>query len=845
MMPGPNLLRGPSAPLAIVALAMLITPAFLFAIGLTLTSATDVVIYAIAAMALNVLVGYTGLTSFGHGAWFGLGAYAAALAQKYWFAGGIVLPVLFAVLFIAALSAAVGFLILRRRGVYFSLLTLAFTAMVYAVAFRWTAFTGGESGLGGVRRPAIGPLDFDDALVYLVTVSLLGFAALYGLLRFVRSPVGTVLVAIRENEQRAQFIGYDTTLYKLAAFVVSATITGFAGILFVFHHRFASADPASVGFSGELLAIVVIGGMRSFLGPALGALFYVLFREFLSIWTPNWLFYFGLLFVLFILYSPTGLIGVWERLRAPYRKKTSAAAAMDARRIHAGMALPASLVPRMQGEGAALEVREIAKSFGGIHAVTDMSLTLHRGEIHALIGPNGAGKTTAFNVISGLFAPDRGAVLLNGTRIDVAGAAAICQLGLARSFQITNLFKGLTVRENLRLAVQATHPSRFSAWRDAGSIEDINRETGEVTRYLGLDGTGHAEAGSLSYGGQRLLDLGIALSTKPGVLLLDEPLAGLAAAERERVGGLVKTIARDIPILIVEHDIDRVLEMAQRVTVMNEGSVLLAGTPDQARNDRRVQEVYTGTGTPPVTPRSGASSANAEELLRFANVDAFYGKSHILQRASLLVREGEIVGLLGRNGAGKSTLLKTLTGLVPVGAGEVSFAGQRIDGMAAADIARLGIAYVPQGRGLFAGMSVRDNLQLGRLARHGGGSSWSDERIFQTFPRLRQRLDTAADFLSGGEQQMVAVARALSGNARLLLLDEPFEGLAPAVVQELFGVFDRLRSEVSIVIVEHNLDLALALADRAYVLERGAVIHEGPAEPLLRDIAFRKSILWL
>ena len=845
MMAGMNLLRGPSAPLAIGALAILVTPVFLYAIGLTLTSAADVVIYAIAAMALNLLVGYTGLTSFGHGAWFGLGAYAAALSQKYWFTGSMVLPFLFAVLFIAVLSAAIGFLILRRRGVYFSLLTLAFTAMVYAVAFRWTAFTGGESGLGGVRRPAIGPVDFDSPFAFLVAVSVIGFAVLYGLLRFVRSPVGTVLVAIRENEQRARFIGYDTTLYKLAAFVVSATVTGLAGVLFVFHHRFASADPTSVSFSGELLVMVVIGGMRSFLGPALGALFYVLFREFLSIWTPNWLFYFGLLFVIFVMYSPTGLVGVWERLRAPYRKKIDEAAAMDARRIHAGLALPEFLVPRKQGEGAVLEVRAVAKSFGGVHAVTDMSLTLHRGEIHALIGPNGAGKTTAFNLVSGLFAPDRGEVLLNGRRIDVASAPAICQLGLARSFQITNLFKGLSVRENLRLAVQSSHKSRFSAWRDADSIADINREAGEVTRYLGLDGTGHAEAGSLSYGGQRLLDLGIALSTRPGVLLLDEPLAGLAAAERERVSGLIKAISGDIPILIVEHDIDRVLEMAQRVTVMNEGAVLLAGTPDQARSDRRVQEVYTGSGTPPVTPRSTAGAVNAKELLRFSKVDAYYGKSHILQSASLAVREGEIVGLLGRNGAGKSTLLKTLTGLVPVTAGEVSFAGQRIDGMAAADIARLGIAYVPQGRGLFAGMSVRANLQLGRLARHGGGSSWTDERIFQTFPRLRERLDTDADYLSGGEQQMVAVARALSGNARLLLLDEPFEGLAPAVVQELFRVFDRLRSEVSIVIVEHNLDLVLALADRAYVLERGAVIHDGPAEPLLRDIEFRKSILWL
>ena len=160
----------------------------------------------------------------------------------------------------------------------------------------------------------------------------------------------------------------------------------------------------------------------------------------------------------------------------------------------------------------------------------------------------------------------------------------------------------------------------------------------------------------------------------------------------------------------------------------------------------------------------------------------------------------------------------------------------------------MGIGYVPQGRGLFSGMTVAENLSLGRLARATDGRTgtvWSEEKILQYFPRLKERMHTHADFLSGGEQQMVAVARALSGNVRLLLLDEPFEGLAPAVVQELFTVFDQLRKEVSIIIVEHNLDLVLALADRVFALERGAVFHTGPAAPLLTDLTYRKEILWL
>jgi branched-chain amino acid transport system ATP-binding protein len=834
-------------PLWISAIALIVLPFLLQAVGLTLTSSTDVVIFAIAALGLNLLVGYTGLTSFGHGAWFGIGAYAAALAQKHWFPGQIVPPVLFALAFVAVLSAVVGFLILRRRGVYFSLLTLALSALTYAIAFRWTAFTGGESGLGGVVRPAIGPLNLDDPTAYLALVSLIGFAVLYLLLRVVRSPFGHVIVAIRENEQRATFQGYNTDKYKLAVFVLSATITGLAGVLLVFHHRLASADPTSVAFSGELLVMVVIGGMRSFLGPVLGALFYILFRELLSIWTPNWLLWFGLAFVGFIMYSPNGLVGIWERLQRHWRPLPEEGAAMSQRKTYEGLPLPDFLRPAAR-QGVVLEVVGINKHFGGIQAVQDAQLTLQAGQIHALIGPNGAGKTTTFNLISGMFWPDSGTVRLLGQEIQQQQPHRICQQGLARSFQITNLFRGLSIYENLRLSLQARHAARFNAWRDIDSYPEIHADTAALMKFLGLEGIETIEAGALSYGGQRLVDLGIALGSKPQVLLMDEPLAGLSAAERERVSLLIKTVACNIPVLIVEHDIDRVLGFSQQVTVMNQGSVLMTGTPDQARADQRVQEIYTGTGTPPVTGRVVGDARDRPQLLRFEAVNAFYGKSHILNDATLEVREGEIVALLGRNGAGKSTLLKVLTGLLKPASGQIEYAGRNIAGLAAPDIARMGIGYVPQGRGLFAGMTVAENLALGRLARPTDGSQgvvWSEEKILHFFPRLKERMRTPADYLSGGEQQMVAVARALSGNVKLLLLDEPFEGLAPTVVQELFTVFDQLRQEVSIIIVEHNLDLVLALADRVFALERGAVFHTGPAQPLLTDLTYRKQILWL
>ncbi|MGA2567499.1 MAG: branched-chain amino acid ABC transporter ATP-binding protein/permease [Pseudolabrys sp.] len=836
-------------PLWIAAIGLAVLPLAMHVAGLTTDTASTVVILAVAAMGLNLCVGYAGLVSFGHGAWFGIGAYAAAIVQRTWFGNEIWLPILLSMVIVAGLSTFAGILILRRRGVYFSLLTLALAALTYTVAFRWTDVTGGENGLGNLKRGNIGPISLDDPLAYYVVVALIGLAVLYVLLRVLRSPFGHVVVAIRENQLRATFQGYPVERYKLAVFVLSAVVTGAAGALLGFLTYLVSAEGVSVPFSGELLAMVVIGGMRNILGPTFGALFFILFRELFSIWTADWLLWFGLIFVGFVVFSPNGLVGIWAQLRRRWRSSPEEAAVMSESKIYDSLALPKFLRPHAK-QGTVLTVQGISKHFEGIRAVDDASLTIGAGEIHALIGPNGAGKTTVFNLISGLFPPDNGTVQLGKREIQGQTPFRICKLGLVRSFQITNLFRGLSIYENLRLSLQAQHPGRFNAWRNIDSYADVHAETAELIRYLGLEGIEGIEAGELSYGGQRLVDLGIALGCRPQVLLLDEPLAGLAAAERERVSNVVTNVAANVPVLIVEHDIDRVLDISHRVTVMNQGEVLMTGTPEEVRSDRRVQEIYTGTGVAEVAHnrRADDDQIKPTQILRFEGVNAFYGKSHILNGATLDVREGEIVALVGRNGAGKSTLLKTLTGLVPPASGTIEYEGRNIAGLPAPDIARLGMGYVPQGRQLFAGMTVAENLALGRLARDTDGKDsivWSQEQIFQYFPRLAERINVAADYLSGGEQQMLAVARALSGNVKLLLLDEPFEGLAPNIVMELFKVFDRLRRHASILIVEHNLDLVLALADRVFALERGAIFHQGPAAPLLTDLDYRKKILWL
>ncbi len=340
-------------PLWLAAAVLIALPFGIGLLGLSVNTATNVVILAIAAMGLNLCVGYTGLVSFGHATWFGIGAYAAGLIQLHWFGGQMWLPLLLSMVIVALSSAAVGIIILRRRGVYFSLLTLALAALTYTVAFRWSEVTGGEDGLGGLKRGSIGSFNLDNSLNFYAVTALIGLAVLYLLLRLARSPFGHVLVAIRENQLRATFQGYPVERYKLGVFVISAVVTGVAGVLLAFQTYLVSAEAVSVPFSGELLAMVVIGGMRNMLGPALGALFFILFRELFSIWTPNWLLWFGLIFIAFVMYSPNGLVGIWATLARRWWPAPEEAAAMSKRRIYEGLPLPGFLMPEsLRGHGA-------------------------------------------------------------------------------------------------------------------------------------------------------------------------------------------------------------------------------------------------------------------------------------------------------------------------------------------------------------------------------------------------------------------------------------------------------------------------------------------------------------
>ena len=825
-------------PLAWLFAWFLALPLLMTAANSTVSLGTEIVVFTLLAIAYNLLMGYTGLVSFGHSAFFGLGGYAAGLTQIH-VAQGMVVPLLAGVAAAALAGAAIGFLLMRKRGVYFSLLTLAFTQMFFYIVYGATAVTGGENGLGGIERfpVSLGPLRLDlaDKRVYYYVAAALAAAAIWLLWRIVHSPFGRVLEAIRENEQRASFVGYDVKRYKLTAFVVSCAFSGLAGALYTFLLNFAYPESLHVTMAGEIAAMTLVGGMRSFVGPAVGAAVFVFMRDTLSSWTQNWLIYFGVIFIAFVMFSPNGIVGVAERLRGLRRRAEVGGDAPPA----AVVAAPAAAPGPAAAVETLLEVRGLTRRFGALAAVDGASFQVRRGELRSIIGPNGAGKTTLFNLLTGLLPADGGEARVRGTAITALLPHRIVALGVSRSFQIISVFHALTVFENVRIAAQAKHRCRFAMLADSRSFADLNDEALRLLAAVGLADKAGALAANLSHGDQRLLEIALALATRPELLLLDEPLAGLAAHERVRVADLIRTLHRSLTIVLIDHDIDQVLALSDRITVLHQGRVIADGGPAEIQQNADVQTAYLGHLKLAAAAGAGGAPAGGEPLLRVEGVDAFYGKSHVLHGVSLDVFPGELVALLGRNGAGKTTTLAAITGVVPPRRGRVVYRGAELAGRPPEAIARLGIGLVPQGRRIFPSLSVLENLQIARR----GDRGFTLERVFATFPPLQALRGARGATLSGGELQLLAIARALMGNVDALLLDEPFEGLAPAIVEVVWNVLREIKGGTTILLVEQNADLALALADRAYVISNGSIVWSGAARALHADEALRLRLL--
>jgi branched-chain amino acid transport system ATP-binding protein len=351
------------------------------------------------------------------------------------------------------------------------------------------------------------------------------------------------------------------------------------------------------------------------------------------------------------------------------------------------------------------------------------------------------------------------------------------------------------------------------------------------------------KASSLSHGDQRLLEIGLSLAANPEMLLLDEPLAGLSPRERIRVAQLIKQLSGEHTLLLIEHDIDRVLSLSDRITVLNQGKVIAEGTPQEIQQNPKVQEAYLGGfHLEEKAAVCTAPAALADPLLQVSGINTYYGKSHILHNVSFTVHRGEVVCLLGRNGAGKTTTLTSIMGITPPRSGKVVFRREPISGLNAESIARKGLGLVPQGRRIFPNLTVLENLTI--ASKQGQGiKSWDVERVLELFPKLQELRNRRGETLSGGELQMLAIARTLMGNVDLLLLDEPFEGLAPAIVENVRKTIEKIRGETTLLLVEQNASLTLTLANRAYVLNNGMIEYDGLAADLLNNRSLRVRLL--
>ena len=777
---------------------------------------------ALAATGLNVLMGLTGQTSIGHVGFFAIGAYTTAILTKsaavgFW-------PALVAA---GAVSAVVGGVLalpaLRLSGPYLAMITLAFAFVVEHGATEWRGLTGGANGIMGMPPVSVAGTELDSrGLAAAIAVVTAAGIALFWLIS--RSGWGYAMRAARDAETAAAGLGLHTIAIRWTAFVVSAAYAGVAGGLFAPLTGFVSPETFPLITSIIFVLVVIAGGQGTVTGPLVGAAVVVLLPEALSSLAEYRLLLFGALLFVLLLIAPRGVVGALAARFDRARPTPVPARVTVATLLERG--------PAVAGDD--LVVEGLARAFGGVRAVSGVGFTARRGTVTSVIGPNGAGKTTLINLISGVIRPDGGRARLGARDLSDLPSHAVARAGVARTYQTSQLFGGMSVLDNVLVGLQRGHLGSPVTPRRAAASPDI-AIAAALLDFVGYHGSLDASAGALAHVDRRLVEIARALATRPAALLLDEPAAGLGAEDTRRVGALLQAIAaRGVAVLLVEHDMALVMEVSTHVVVLDAGLVLAEGSPAMVQADPAVRAAYLGDRRSAGRARAGAGPASHDTALNVSGLVAGHGGAPVLPGLDLSVGAGELVSVLGANGAGKSTLMAALSGLLRADHGGVQLFGRDVSALDAPRRVRAGLVLVPEGRLVFPDLSVRDNLRLGALLRRDADIAPDVEAMLDRFPRLRERADGRAGLLSGGEQQMLALARGLMARPQVLLLDEPSLGLAPQLVEQVFEELATLRDAGrTLLLVDQNAELSLAIADRGYVLERGRVVAEGPAATLL------------
>jgi branched-chain amino acid transport system ATP-binding protein len=471
---------------------------------------------------------------------------------------------------------------------------------------------------------------------------------------------------------------------------------------------------------------------------------------------------------------------------------------------------------------ARLQVSELGKRFGGLIAVKNMSFDLNGGEIVGLIGPNGSGKSTVMSLIMGIARPNSGTIKLDGMNIGGWPTHRVARAGVSIVFQHSRPLQRQTVLENIKLAMLPDSLLRLATEASVGA------RARDIAERVGLGGVLQRHPWTLPFADLRRMELAKAVARDPKVVLIDEPFAGLTATEIKALSDLIRALRDEgRAVLLVDHSVRSVAALADRVIAMYLGERIAEGSAEEVMQNETVRRVYIG-GKIEAVDRRRTADEQAETLLQLDAVEVFYGKAQALDRVELRVQRNEFVSIVGLNGAGKTTLFNAISGLVPY-RGAIRFAGRDLRGLTAAAIARAGVVHCPETRELFGHMSVRENLDLG------GGHLSRGERqrqlawVFDLFPILAERQAQTARTLSGGEQQMLALGRALMMQPKLLILDEPTLGLAPVILGLLSKAIERLRQDraLTLLLAEQNVTFALPHSDRLYVLDHGRISWHG------------------
>jgi ABC-type branched-subunit amino acid transport system ATPase component/ABC-type branched-subunit amino acid transport system permease subunit len=785
---------------------------------------------AVVGVGLNVLLGLSGQISLGHVAFYAIGAYVVGILTTktsivFWLAWPLG----------AAAAGAAGALLavpaLRVRGPYLAMVTIAFGFIVEQGAVEWSGLTGGWNGLIGIPTPNLGGYKFAEREIAILVVILTALT-IWLFARLEASAWGTAMRAVRDCEVASQSIGLDPTVIRTVAFVISAAVTGVAGGMFAAMSDFISPESFPFFQSILFLLVVMIGGADRVLGPLVGAIIVVLLPELLSWLAQYRLLFVGVLLLVVLRLAPGGLVGIIAQL---LRVRFNDRKPLASRDVTAMLSTPAGR--------ASLVAEGVSVAFGGVKAVANLTFAAEPCRITSIIGPNGAGKSTVLNLICGFYRPDQGSIRLAGRELAGLPSHAVARARIARTYQTSQLFGELSVIDNVLVAMRR---GRLGL----GDLLAANRDPEQAAlaqsllAFVGYAGSLDRTAAALAHVDRRLVEIARALAIAPKVLALDEPAAGLDPGDTHRLGELLQRIAAaGIAVLLVEHDMKLVMAVSDHVIVLDAGQKIAEGPPTVIQRNPVVLEAYLGAQLNTARDRKKARPTG-DIILATKQLSAGYGGPDVIRQIDIDIAAGELVAVLGANGAGKSTLMSALVGLNrPIG-GSVLLRRQHIEGLPTSRIVAAGLVLVPEGRQVFPELSVIDNIRLGAYRRSGADADVRCDELLDRFPPLKLRRQQRAGLLSGGEQQMLAIARGLIAQPEVLMLDEPSLGLAPMLVENLYDLLADLREEgATILLVDQMATLALSVADRAYVLQSGAIRQKGQAADLRADAAVARAYL--